>query len=165
MERRLGASEEDILEVQNNLAGAYDVMGRRVEASNMLRDVYSGRLKLHGEENINTIAAAHNYATTLLALKRFEEAKSLLRKMMAVARRVVGENHEITLRMKWNYAEALYSDDDATLGDLHEAVTTLEETEPTARRVLGGAHPLVMTIERCLQNARTLLRAREPGTA
>ena len=161
MERRLGASNEEILEVQNNLAGAYDVMGRRVEASNMLRDVYSGRLKLHGEENFDTIAAAHNYATTLLALKRFEEAKSLLRKMMAVARRVVGENHEITLRMKWNYAEALYSDDDATLGDLHEAVTTLEETERTARRVFGSEHPLTKGIERTLRDSRAALSARE----
>ena len=161
MERRLGASNEEILEVQNNLAGAYDVMGRRVEASNMLRDVYSGRLKLHGEENFDTIAAAHNYATTLLALKRFEEAKSLLRKMMAVARRVVGEKHEITLRMKWNYAEALYSDDDATLGDLHEAVTTLEETERTARRVFGSEHPLTKGIERTLRDSRAALSARE----
>ena len=165
LERRRGASKEEILEVQNNLAGAYDVMGRRVEASNMLRDVYSGRLKLHGEENIDTIAAANNYATTLLALKRFEEAKSLLRKMMAVARRVVGENHELTLRMKWNYAEALYSDDDATLGDLHEAVTTLEETERTARRVLGGAHPLTKGIERALRESRAALSARDDVSA
>ena len=161
MERRLGASNEEILEVQNNLAGAYDVMGRRVEASNMLRDVYSGRLKLHGEENFDTIAAAHNYATTLLALKRFEEAKSLLRKMMAVARRVVGEKHEITLRMKWNYAEALYSDDDATLDELREAVATLEDAERIARRVLGDSYPTTERIGEELQEARAALRARE----
>ena len=166
MERRRGASKEEILEVQNNLAGAYDVMGRRVEASNMLRDVYSGRLKLHGEENRDTIAAANNYATTLLALKRFEEAKSLLRKTMAVARRVVGDNHEVTLRMKWNYAAAdatLYSGRHGTrtLGDLREAVTTLEETERTARRVLGGAHPMTKGIQLALRESRAALSARD----
>ena len=32
--------------------------------------------------------------------------------------------------------------DDAHARDLHEAVTTLEDTERTARRVLGGAHPI-----------------------
>ena len=32
---------------------------------------------------------------------------------------------------------ALYEDPDATLDDLREAVTTLEEIEPTARRVFG----------------------------
>ena len=34
---------------------------------------------------------------------------------------------------------ALYMDPSATLDDLREAVTTLEEMERTARRVLGGA--------------------------
>ena len=43
-----------------------------------------------------------------------------------------------------SYAEALYKDTGATLDDLREAVTTLEKTERTARRVLGGAHPLVV---------------------
>ena len=37
----------------------------------------------------------------------------------------------------------------------------LEEIEPTARRVLGGAHPLVPDIENDLRNVRTVLRARK----
>ena len=59
----------------------------------------------------------------------------------AVARIVLGEGHDLTLRMRWIYAEALYKDSGATLDDLHEAVTTLEDSERIARRVLGGAHP------------------------
>ena len=49
----------------------------------------------------------------------------------------------------------------ATLDDLREAVTTLEEIEPTARRVFGGSHPLTLDIEGELRNARAALRARE----
>ena len=60
--------------------------------------------------------------------------------------------------MKLNFAITLYEDDDATFDDLREAVTTLEETLRTARRVLGGAHPLAMAIQASL---RTVLRARE----
>jgi len=61
---------------------------------------------------------------------------------------------------------ALYDDPGATLGDLREAVATLEEIEPTARRVLGGAHPLTVDIEDDLQKERAALRAREtPGDA
>jgi len=54
-------------------------------------------------------------------------------------------------------------DEDATASpdDLREAVTMLEETERTARRVLGGAHPLTMNIEGCLRNARAALSERE----
>ena len=54
-----------------------------------------------------------------------------------------------------------YKADGATLDDLRAAVTTLEDTERIARRVLGGAHPLTNAIETALQNARAALRARE----
>ena len=59
------------------------------------------------------------------------------------------------------YAQVLSSDDGSTLDDLREAVTTLEETVRTARRVLGGAHPLTSGIENNLRKARAALRARE----
>ena len=54
----------------------------------------------------------------------------------------------------------------ATRDDLREAVTEHEEIERTARRVLGGAHPLIGGIEFSLEKARAALRAREtpPGS-
>ena len=78
-----------------------------------------------------------------------------------MAPRVLGESNEITLRMGLVYAEALYRDDDTTLDELREAVSILEDTDRAARRVLGGAHPLVMEIEGALRNARAALAARE----
>ena len=77
-----------MLIAQGNLAITYEALGRLEEALRMKRDVYSGRLKLMGEEHETTLMAASNYANLLLDLKRFEEARSLLRKMMPVARRV-----------------------------------------------------------------------------
>ena len=67
--------------------------------------------------------------------------------------------------MRKGYARALYEDPAATLDDLREAVTTLAETERIARRVLGGAHPLVTGIEPALRYARAALAAREMGYA
>ena len=110
---------------------------------------------------VKTIRAAHNYANPLLDLKRFEEAKSVLREMMPVARRVNGDGCDTTLRARWCYAWALYEDPAATRDDLREAVTTLVELERTARRVLGSAHPNTVGIETSLRNARAALRARE----
>ena len=78
-----------------------------------------------------------------------------------MAKRVVGKNDETTLRMQWAYARALYEDPAATLDDLREAVSTLEDAERTARQVLGGAHPLTAGTEDELQDARAALRARE----
>jgi len=42
-------------------------------------------------------------------------------------------------------------------------VTTHEETERAALRVLGGAHPTTVDIGECLQESRAALRARETG--
>jgi hypothetical protein len=163
--RRVGAPEDRILTVQCNIANSYSMLGRTEEALRMRRDVYSGTLKVLGEEHEVTFTAAGNYASILLCVKRFDEAKSLLLKTMPVARRVLGENDETMLKMRWTYADALYDDAGATLDDLHEAVTTLEDTERITRRVLGSAHPLFGMIERDLQKARAVLRAREtpPG--
>ena len=63
--------------------------------------------------------------------------------------------------MRWCYATLLYMDRSATLKDLREAVTTLEDVGRIARRVLGGAHPLVGKIERALERSRAALAARE----
>ena len=93
--------------------------------------------------------------------KRFEEAKSLFLKVVPVARRVLGDTHAITLGMRSNYAQTFYHADGATLGDLREAVSTLEETAPIARRVFGGAHPTTTAMEDNLRQARAHLRARE----
>ena len=58
-------------------------------------------------------------------------------------------------------AETLYFDDGATLDDLREAVTTLEDAERTARRVLGGGQPTAVGMEQSLRQARAVLSARE----
>ena len=63
--------------------------------------------------------------------------------------------------MRRVYGKALYMNNGATLDHLREAVTTLEETERVARRVLGGAHPLTMEIECAGWRAGARLHARE----
>jgi len=125
-------------------------------------------LRLDGEEHETTLMAANNYAASLGELRRYAEAKALLRKIISVAQRVLGEGDVTTFRMRSNYAAGLYMDPDATLDDVREAVTTLEDMERIARRVLGGAHPLAQSYEYDLRKARAVLRAREtpsPGSS
>ena len=104
---------------------------------------------------------AINYSSSLLKAKRFAEAKSLMRKTIPVARRVLEKDDTTTIRMRWVYALALYLHADATLDEHRKAVTTLEDIERTARRVLGGAHPVTVQIEGDLRKARAALLARE----
>ncbi len=69
--------------------------------------------------------------------------------------------HASVCRIRYHYARALYSATVTTLDDLNEAVTTLEDAERTARRVLGGANPVTVGVGRELLRARVVLRARE----
>ena len=150
-----------MLIAQGNIAVTYSALGRHEEAMCVRKDVYSGHLKLNGEEHGMTLLTANNYALSLIHLQRYQESKCLLRRKLPVARRALGDSDETTLRMRSFYALALYEDPAATLDDLHEAVSTFEDTERTARRVFGGAHPLTYWIENSLRNARAALRARE----
>ena len=71
------------------------------------------------------------------------------------------EPYGARVRVRSGHARTLYEDDSASLDDLREAVATLEEIEPTARRVLGDAHPTVHLIEKSLQHTRAVRAARE----
>ena len=90
---------------------------------------------------------------------------------MPVARRVLGNNSESTIRISVLYATALYEDPCATLDDLREAVATSKESARIARRVFGSAHPLTGVLEYSLRESRAALSAREtpssppPGSA
>ncbi len=131
----------------------------------MRQEVYSGHLKLNGEEHHETMREALNYALSLVGHKRCERAKALMRITLPVARRVLGESYHLTLRLRFAYSMALYQDDCATLDDVREAVNTFEDTERTARRVLGGAHPVVEQIELGLRDSQAALEAHEAGRA
>jgi hypothetical protein len=63
--------------------------------------------------------------------------------------------------MRWIYGVALYNNTGATLDDLREAATTLEETAKTIRQVYGGAHPLTFRVDQALRASRAALATRE----
>jgi len=96
---------------------------------------------------------------------RCEEASSLMRKSIPVARRVLGETKVITLRIRWVYALALYNDKGATLDNLREAVETLDSVAQLWKRVFGEAHPETPSVQAALANAREALAARAAASS
>ena len=129
------------------------------------RDVYSGRLKLNGEEHRLTLVAVINYANLLERFGRHEEASSLMRKILPVARRIFGETHITFLRMRWLYALALFKDQAATLDDLREAVEILESVTLSWKRIFGQSHPETPSVQVALANAREALAARAAASS
>ena len=68
----------------------------------------------------------------------------------------------MTLSLRWIYAMALREDPAATLGDLREAVTTLESVAMSYKRVMGTSHPSTSRVQVDLNTTRAMLaRARE----
>ena len=100
-----------------------------------------------------TLAAAYNYANSLLILERFKEAKRLLRKVIPVARRALGAEHALTLSLREDLSRA-------TLGgassaeEKREALRILEEVAGVMRRVFGPAHPETLRAQRQLEHYR-----------
>ena len=117
------------------------------------------------DSRISTASRRSYYAMSLKDLSRFDEARALLRKVMPVARRVLGESYQRTLEMRWLYAMTLYQDDAATLDDLREAVETLESVAPLWKRVFGPAHPETPKLQLALKNARKALAARSAASS
>ena len=98
----------------------------------------------------------------------FEEGAAPLAERLRVHNRMrirpVGLRRDLLRVEPWacwraNYARALYEDPGATLDNVREAVTTLDETARIARRVLGGSHPVTQVIDKCLRNAALRVRA------
>ena len=118
-------------------------------------------MRLVGDHHGDTLIAANHFASSLLDLRHHEEARALLRKTVPLARRVLGDSNQVTLTLRWNYSVALCRNGDGTEDDLREAVMMLEETERTARRVFGAAHPTVIEMEQAKIYLRAALAARE----
>ena len=123
----------------------------------MRRDVYSGVLKLYGEEHPDTLREANNYAVVLLSLERHAEAKPILYKAIPNARRTLGAEHDLTLNLRKFYGQFLYEDPSASRADVVEAIEIIEDVQRRARRVFGPDHPNWTYLPRELTAAREKL--------
>ena len=141
MERRLGASEDDILVVQTNLATCLNNLGRLDEALAMERDVYSRKKKVFGLADPSTIIAGNNLVHSLIMSGQYAEAKTLSRKLVSQCRRVLGPEDNWTLYVRQNYAETLYKDTTASRADILQGVVMIEDVARVRRRVFGPRHP------------------------
>ncbi len=155
--RRLGEPLENMLMVQGNLASIYSILGRDEAAVRLRREVYSGTLKLCGEQHESTLREANNYVVFLLTLDRHAEAKTLLRTSIANARRTLGAEHDLTLNFRNLYARCLCDDPSASRDDVAEAIEIFEDVQRRARRVFGPGHPNWKALPRELMAAREKL--------
>ena len=71
----------------------------------------------------------------------------------------------MTLCIRRNCAQAVYTDPKSTLADLRQAETTLKDVCRRTRRVFGASHPETAICERDMRRLKMILAERNSGVA
>jgi len=87
------------------------------------------------------LIAALNLSTALVDSGKFAEARAFMPDQMALAKRILGSDHPVTLDFQWGWARAFFCDEDVTAEQLAEPAAALEKALKIAQRVLGPEHP------------------------
>ena len=104
-----------------------------------------------------TCYAALNFSTSLTDTGNFAEARAFMPDQIALANRVLGSDHPLTLEFQWGYFRAFSLDKDVTAEQLAEPVAGLEKSLKIAQRVLGREHPSTCNYRYELAAAREIL--------
>ena len=144
----LGPDHPDTLIARDNLAGAYEDVGRFDEAIELLERVLVGSERVLGPDHPDTLMTRNNLAVAYRSVGRFDEAIELLGRVLAEQERVLDPDHPDTLGTRNNLAVAYHS-----AGRFDEAIDAWEELLLDCQRVLGADHPVTLTVRNNLASA------------
>ena len=130
---------------QNNLANAYQAIGRFKEAIDLYNKVCSDRERVLGLDHPDTLNSQHNLAEDYLRYEWKEEAIDLYEQVLAARKRVLGLDHPDTLNSQHNLASAYRS-----AGRITEAIDLYEQVLAARKRVLGPDHPDTLETQNAL---------------
>ena len=148
-ERVSGPDYFDTLTARNNLAGAYEDVGRFGEAIELYERVLADQEQVLGPDHPDTLTTRNNLAGAYEDVGRFGEAIELYEQVLAEQERVLGPDHPDTLNVRDNLAVAYDS-----VGRLAEAIDAWEKLLPDCQRVLGLEHPLTKLVQKNLEAAK-----------
>ncbi len=135
----LGPDHPYTLAVRNNLAGAYDSVGRFAEAIDAWEELLLDCQRVLGADHPVTLTVRNNLAGVYKSVGRFSEAIELFEQVLAERERVLGPDHPYTLNTRNNLASVYKS-----AGRFGEAIDGWEELLPDCQRVLGADHPYTL---------------------
>jgi hypothetical protein len=152
-DERFGVSEDNILNTKSLIAASYQTLGRFDESIELRRHIYSRAVALNVDPPTR-YGHAVNLSQSLVEGGHYKEGKSFLRKVLPAARRSLGEEDQVYMSLRGNFATALRADGVFSRDDLAEAVTIFEDLFRVMRRVYGAKHPHTERMLRNLAKAR-----------
>ena len=105
-EQVLGDDHPDTLTVRDNLAGAYDSVGRFGEAIELYEQVLAGYEWVLGDDHPDTLTVRDNLAGAYDSVGRFGEAIDAWEELLPDCQRVLGLEHPLTKRVEKNLEAA-----------------------------------------------------------
>jgi len=121
---------------QNNLANAYQAIGRFKEAIDLYNKVCSDRERVLGLDHPNTLNSYDGLANAYSSARRLQDAIELHEQVLAARKRVLGLDHPDTLNSQHNLAE-----DYLRYEWKEEAIDLYEQVLAARKRGLGPDHP------------------------
>ena len=118
------------------------------------------RLTLHGLDDERTLISVTCLAISLIRGKKWAETKDLTHKALPAARRALGSDHELTIKLECRLARASYADEGASLDELRQAISMYEDLIRRARRIFGDSHPAAESMAARIEEARVILARR-----
>ena len=144
----LGPDHPDTLTVRNNLALAYDSVGRFGEAIDAWEELLLDCQRVLGPDHPDTLTTRNNLAGAYRSVGRFGEAIDAWEELLLDCQRVLGADHSVTLTVRNNLAGAYRS-----VGRFGEAIDAWEELLLDCQRVLGADHSVTLTVRNNLAGA------------
>ena len=132
----LGPDHPHALGSRNNLANAYQDVGRLDEAITLHKQTLDARTRTLGPNHPDTLGSGDNLACAYREAGRLDEAITLHKQTLDARTHILGPNHPDTLDSCHNLAVA-YRD----AGRLDEAIALYEQNLEDHTRILGPHHP------------------------
>ena len=136
----LGPDHPHALGSRNNLANAYQDVGRLEEAITLHKQTLDARTRTLGPNHPDTLGSGDNLACAYREAGRLEEAITLHKQTLDARTHILGPNHPDTLDSRHNLAVA-YRD----AGRLDQAIELHQQTLKDTEGLLGPNHPHTLT--------------------
>ena len=143
---------------RDNLASCYNDLGRHEEALRLHREIYAFETAQLGT-TLGTLCTASNITSALCCLERYSEARDFASKCIREATRLLGADHDLTLRLRSHYVDAIFKHPDARKRDMTSAVETMERIWRARQRAFGHSHRTTLEAQDDLEEARAALAA------
>jgi hypothetical protein len=113
--------------------------GKHEEALEIVEENHANLKRMHGPEHMQTLECVVDTVTSLMRLKRYEEADARCIEYIPILRRVAGPEHMLSLAITGSYARCL-----AMRGHLVEAEVSYAKNHAMLKRVFGSEHKITL---------------------